>query len=421
MTSENIAERKEPLLNNLLKLFMFAMVLANIAGNMYGSLLPLYLKELNASVVQVGLFFTLSRIVPLALQILGGWLSDSLGRLRSIAYGSVAGVLSYVGIVLAPTWQWVLLGEGLGAVTRSLVAPSFGAFIAEQSTEENRARVFGVTETIFMLVVVIGPPLGGWLADSYGFKVMLICSGILYTIAALVRISMARVAARGHEANPEKLSLQGLKTNLGAMTGLVLAGGVLTWILITDGVRDVAFSMSFTLMPLYLEDIGGLTIKEIGFLSSIFGIFNMATNIPAGWLADKRGERVTIVMGFILSFVSLMVFLKVYTFWGYALVWAIFGIAVGLMSPAYQSLISKAVPEKLRGTAFGLLQTSLGLFSLPAPAIGGQLWEMVGPRFPFSLTAWISLLTVIPAWLKFKLTDEEIQIGNGNKSLTENE
>jgi MFS family permease len=75
--------QKQPILNSLLKVFMLAMVLANISSSMYGNLLPLYLKELNASVAQVGLFFTLSQIAPLALQILGGWISDSLGRLRS--------------------------------------------------------------------------------------------------------------------------------------------------------------------------------------------------------------------------------------------------------------------------------------------------------------------------------------------------
>jgi MFS family permease len=62
---------RAPILNQHLLLFMAAMVLANIGGEMYGPLLPLYLKELNASVVQVGLFFTLSQIIPLALQILG--------------------------------------------------------------------------------------------------------------------------------------------------------------------------------------------------------------------------------------------------------------------------------------------------------------------------------------------------------------
>lgn len=403
--AEGVAPRVKapPLLNRNLSLFMFAMVLANMGGNMYGPLLPLYLKSLNASVVQVGLFFTLSQIVPLVLQILGGWISDSLGRLRSIAMGSIAGVFSYIGLILAPTWQWVLLGEGFGAMTRSLVGPSFGAFIAEQSAEQNRARVFGITETIFMVVAVVGPPLGGWLADSYGFKFMLVCAGGLYTLATLIRIGMARAAARGHEAHPQKLSVAGLKTNLGMMTGLILAGGLITWILLTDGVRDVAFALSFNLLPLYLEDIGGLSIQQIGWLQSIFGIFMMVVTIPAGWLADKRGERLGIALGFLLQFFALLTFLRVAGFWGYAGAWALLGLGVGLMSPAYQSLISKAVPDKVRGTAFGLFNTSLGLVSLPAPAIGAQLWERVSPRFPFTLTAWVALLAIVPVWLKFKL------------------
>lgn len=404
LQSEN--QKKEPLLNNLLKLFMFAMVLANIAGNMYGSLLPLYLKDLNASVVQVGLFFTLSRIIPLALQILGGWISDSLGRLKSIAIGSSAGVLSYVGLLLSPTWQWVLLAEGLGAVTRSLVGPSFGAFIAEQSNEENRAKVYGVTETIFMLTVVIGPPLGGWLADLYGFKFMILMAGILYTVATLIRIAMARISTNGNNTNRENLNFAGLKKNMGLLFGMIMAGGLLTWVLITDGVRDIAFSMSFTFMPLYLEEFGGLNFRQIGLLEAFFGIANMATNIPAGWLADKKGERIAIIGGFVMIFGALRIFLLANAFAGFALAWAVFGVGVGLMSPAYQSLISKAVPDHLRGTAFGFLQSSLGLFSLPAPAIGGKLWDLLGARFLFSLTGWVTLASALPIWSKFKLPDK---------------
>src|SRR4030042_5032493 len=101
-TSEGTV-KAEPLLNKMLLLFMLAMILANLGGEMYGMLLPLYLKELNASVGQIGLFFTISQVIPLVVQILGGWGSDSLGRLRSIAMGSVAGNLVYVGFILAPT------------------------------------------------------------------------------------------------------------------------------------------------------------------------------------------------------------------------------------------------------------------------------------------------------------------------------
>ncbi|MBC8496165.1 MAG: MFS transporter, partial [Chloroflexi bacterium] len=123
---------------------------------------------------------------------------------------------------------------------------------------------------------------------------------------------------------------------------------------------------------------------------------------PAGKLADAKGERVAIVGGFILDAIGIIIFLNVYTFWGYAVAWGTFGIGVGMMSPAYQSLTSKAVPENLRGTAFGLLHSSLGLFSLPAPAVGAQLWTRFTPQTPFRITAGIALLTVIPAWLKFK-------------------
>src|SRR5512143_1698356 len=149
MDITNSPAKAEPLLTRVLLLFMVAMILANIGGEMYGMLLPLYLKELNASVVQIGLFFTISQIIPLVVQILGGWVSDTLGRLRSIALGSVAGNLTYVGFIFAPTWQWVLSGQVFSAITRSLIGPSYSAFIAEQSAEHNRARLFGISDTLF--------------------------------------------------------------------------------------------------------------------------------------------------------------------------------------------------------------------------------------------------------------------------------
>ena len=399
--------RKKPLLSKLLLLFLNAMILANTAANMYAGILPLYLKSLGASVAQIGLFFTLFQILPLVLQILGGWISDSLGRLKSIAMGSLAGVLSYIGLLVAPTWQWVFLGESLGAITRSLIGPSFGAFIAEESSEEQRGRVYGIPQTIFLVVNVIGPPLGGWLADAFGFKSMLAVAAIIYSSATLLRVFMAkRAASHERKTSRGRLTLSSLKDNLGAMLGIMVSGGLVTWLLITDGVRDIAFSLSGTYIPLYLEQFGGLSVTQIGWLTSIFGVACMLVNFPAGWLADKIGERVNIVLGFILQFTALMIFLRMEGFLGYAVVWAIFGVGVGLMQPAYQSLLSKALPEKIRGTGFGLIQSSLGLFSLPAPYVGGYLYENISPRLPFLITAWASLLAVLPAWLKFKLPDK---------------
>ena len=51
--------------------------------------------------------------------------------------------------------------------------------------------------------------------------------------------------------------------------------------------------------------------------------------------------------------------------------------------PNYDSLISKAVPEENRGLAYGLFWTSISLLALPAPYIGGLLWDNFTPRTPF--------------------------------------
>ncbi len=398
---------KQPLLTPLMRWFMFAMVLANIAGSMYGILLPIYLTELGADVVQVGLVFTLTSVVNLTLQIFGGWISDSIGRLRTIAIGSVGGILGFTFMLLANTWQTMLLAIAVSQIPYAMVGPSFGAFIAENSTTENRGRVYGITDTIFQITGVIGPPLGGFIVGIYGFKPMLLVAAIFYTSAAGLRIWMATTMRSPDEPSPQKLTVKSFKSSLTLMISMVLGGGIVTWIFITDGVRDIAFRLSNELQPLYLEQIAGIPIVQIGLLGSIFSIAMMFTPILSGRISDKYGERVPISLGFLMIFFSYLIFLQMTDFIGFAMTWALFGISVGLLSPAYQSLISKIIPQKNLGIFTGMFRSSLGLISLPAPWIGAQLWERFNPRVPFIVTAILALITVIPTWFKFKLPDVE--------------
>ncbi|MGB2954990.1 MAG: MFS transporter [Anaerolineales bacterium] len=397
---------KQPLLTPLMRWFMFAMVLANVASAMYPMLMPIYLTELGASITQVGLIFTLTSVVVLILQIFGGWVSDSIGRLRSIAIGSVGGIFGFVAVLLAPTWQWMLAALCVLQFPYALVGPSFGAFIAENSTTENRGKVYGITDTIFQITGVIGPPVGGLLVGRYGFKMMFLVSGSLYALAAILRIWMASTVRTTTEANPRKLSTSSLKTSVKTMFGMILGGGVLTWIFVTDGVRDTAFRLSGELQPLYLEQVAGISVEQIGILGSIFSIAMMFTPILSGKMVDKYGERVPISLGFLLVFFAFMIFLQVGNFVGFAITWIVFGIGVGLLSPAYQSLISKVVPQKMLGTFSGLFRSSLGLISLPAPYIGARLWETFSPKVPFVITSIAALITIIPTWLFFKVPDE---------------
>ncbi len=391
---------KPPIFNRTLVLFLGTMILANISSRMNGPLIPLYVQSLGASVQQVGFFFTITSIVPLLFQILGGFISDSIGRLRAIAIGSLAGVAGYALYILSPSWQFLVLAQGMMALATCFVAPSFQAFIAENSAEHARARVFATVESIYAVVGIVGPILGGVISENYGYRTMFAVGGSLYLAATIMRMVMARKSASSAGPVSDKLTLAGLKQNLAAMGSLVLAGGMVTWLFISDGVLDIAMSTSGRLEPLYYSNIIGLTNTQIGSFTSIFSVTLMAVMPLGGWFADRAGERTGLVVGHLLFVLGHALFLLGKTYPMFAVIAAVYGAGQSFAGPAYNSIISKVVPVNLRGTAFGLVSTSLGLMSLPAPYIGGILWKAFGPKAPFvvPLVAGIAIAPLI--WVK---------------------
>jgi MFS family permease len=138
--------KKTPLLTRTLVILLFSMIMANIGGQMYGPLLPLYVQDLGANINQIGIFFTLSMIAPLLFQIMGGWISDAIGRVQANALGRLAGLAGYIVFTIAPSWGWLLLAVTGVSMASSFVGPSFNAFVAEESTENSRGKVFGIVQ-----------------------------------------------------------------------------------------------------------------------------------------------------------------------------------------------------------------------------------------------------------------------------------
>lgn len=393
------------LLTPTVRWFLLGMVLANVAGAMLYSYLALYLQELGASIGQVGLVFSLASVVPLALQVFGGWLSDTIGRLRTIAIGSSIASLGYLLFTVAPTWEWAMAALALEYVSGAAVGPSYAALIADESREEERGRIFGLSNGIFLVIGVIGPPLAGLLVDWRDYRFMLIVSGVIYWCATALRIWMVRSErfTRSRPAVTPRVSLKNFTKQLGWILGMMLAGGILTWILILDGLSDIASRLSEELQPLYLAEIGGLGVVQIGLLKSLTFLAMMLVTPPAGWLSDRIGEHRAIALGFLVNGAGLGIFILVQSVYGFAAAGILIGLGFGLINPAYSSLTSKAVPEQNRGLAFGFFHTSIGLLSLPAPWLGARLWESFGARAPFFITALAMFCSAGVAYVKLRL------------------
>lgn len=395
-----VRNAKRPLVSIDFAFFLIGITFAEASRSMTMVQVPVFLRELGADIQQVGLFFTLSLIFPLLLRIFGGWLSDTIGHLRAISIGSLAGCLAYISYALTSSWQMALLGPALLSVATSLIAPSYRAHIAKTTDKEILGRVFGISETVRKIAWILGPPLGGLLAQSFGYRWMFAAAMLSYAIAAVIFIFLTLRLSKVSSQPAEKPSMESFRGSLQETMVLVLSGGLITWLLITLGVYDIGEKMSFDLMPLYLNDIANLGKQEIGLLDGLHGIAWVAAGLSGGWLVDKTSERTGIAFGLFILITSRLIFAFAFSFWGFAFSWILMGISGALMQPAINSLVVKGVPTRLVGITFAFLATSQGLISLPFPWIGSRIWNIFSPKAPFLITVFLGSLAIVPAWYK---------------------
>ena len=367
--------------------------------------IPIFLRELGASVGEIGLFFTLAMILPLLFRLLGGWMSDRIGRLRAMWFGSLAGILAYLPYAFARDWQMALLGPALLAIATALLVPSYRAHIADIVPAERQGRIFGIGNAVLNLAWVVAPPLGGFLAYAYGYRTMFLSAILLYALAALLFWFLVRADERVNGSTGEKPSLASLRSSFGEILPLAVTGGLFTWILITDGIQDIALDLSFNLMPVYLNDIVGFGKQTIGLMDGLHGIAWVVASPLGGWLADRVGAKQGIMLGLGGLMLSPLIFAFAVDFWGFALSWIVLGIGAAIFGPALDVLIARGVSQHLRGLAYAFVATSLGVISLPAPWIGSQIWIAMGPKAPFILTSALGILALIPAWLRLRIPE----------------
>jgi nitrate/nitrite transporter NarK len=81
-----------PLISRRILLLFIGRTFAEATRAMTTVQIPIFLRELGASVSEIGLFFTLAMILPLIFRMLGGWMSDRIGRLRAMWFSRNCGL-----------------------------------------------------------------------------------------------------------------------------------------------------------------------------------------------------------------------------------------------------------------------------------------------------------------------------------------
>src|SRR4029079_3786568 len=330
--------------------------------------LPFYAEgtAFNATPRTVGFLFASYSIMQLVFSPILGRLSDKRGR-RPVLFLSIIGTgIGFLILGFATTIWMLFVGRILDGITGGNISTA-QAYIADVTTEENRAKGMGLIGAAFGLGFILGTALGGILSH-WGIHVPFFFSAALcFANALLLFFTLPETVTADH---PAKHSAAGGRS-LGHIVA-ALKQPKLAFVLVIYFLFIVAFSIMTTSFSLYTMFRFGYDAQHTGYLFAYVGL--IAVVIQAGLigrLVKRFGELPLVIFGALCFAISLLAVpfvgpaaggLAALLLGGGLLSWG-----NSLATPALTSLASKSVGAAEQGTVLGVTQSVASLARAGGP------------------------------------------------------
>lgn len=316
-----------------------------------------------------------------------GRLSDRIGRKPILAIGASLNAASFLAYAYAHSFESLLLARILGGLGSANLSAAF-AYVADISSESDRAKSFGFLGAAFGLGFIFGPVLGGILAARGGNWLLgIVAMGI--AIGNVVWILWAMPESRVHKS--------AVVFNLRSLSQAAAAPGMLV-LLALFTVYNFGFSNLESTFVRLMHANHGLNQEQTGLILGFVGVCMAFVQAGlVGRAAKKFGERAMVRFGLLLVVPTLALLPYLPTV---AIVYVFMfplALGAGMAGPGVQSLISKFAPDSIRGGIFGITQGLGALARTVGPVVGNTLYEK-GHALPYWAAAGIILLPVALSW-----------------------
>ena len=364
--------------------FIFLTLLIDVIG--FGLIIPVmpdlikmlaHTDNSHAATISGWMLFTYAVMQFIFAPILGN-LSDKYGRRPILLFSLLGFGIDYLFLAFAPSIEWFFVGRIIAGITGASFTTA-SAYIADISTDENRAQNFGLIGAAFGVGFVIGPSLGG-LLGHWGIRVPFYAAAGLCLLNFLYGLLVLPESLGKNNRRPFEWKRANPFGALRALRKYPSVSGLVTClVLVYLASHAVQSNWSFFGVERFgwSELMIGISLTVVGVL--VGGVQGGLTRV----INPKLGNEKSIYLGLALYALGLLLFSLANQSWMMFLFLVPYCLG-GIAGPSLQAIISGGVPANEQGELQGALTGLISVTSIVGPLVMTNLFAyFIGKKAPF--------------------------------------
>ncbi|WP_170007225.1 MFS transporter [Bacillus fonticola] len=360
-------------------------------------ILPAYLESINQGGTAAGLMIAIFAGAQLIFSPIAGKWADQYGRRKMIIYGLTGLTISMFVFYAFDSIWWLYASRVIGGIGAALLIPAIFAYVADITTLDQRARGNSLVSAAMSLGIVIGPGIGGFLAD-FGLKMPFLISALVSLVAVLFSVGVLK-----ESVTKQTSTTMNVPDDEESMARKIIRSVKMPYFI----PLVITLVMSFGLMAyesvlgLFVDNQFGATPQQIALMITAAGIISVVVQLfIVDRLVNRYGEGtvLNIFLGVAAGGFLLSLFASSYT--AFFVVTLIIFLATSILRPVLNTLISKLAGDE-QGFAMGMNNAYVSIGNVLGPTLAGMLYD-VKIIYPFilGLILLVATLVVTLTWQK---------------------
>jgi len=369
-----------------------------VGGALIFPFFALYItKKFQVGMTEVGLLFALFSIADMFGNMIGGALTDYLGRKGMIIMGLIISALTSLTMGFVQQLEWFYVMGVISGLFATAAGPAHQAMLTDILPEKKRAEGFGVMRVAMNLSVAIGPAIGGFIA-SYSYLILFIADTVTSLITALIVYLV--VEESKPEEKVEEADIRGFKeTFIGY--GIVLKDRKFMLFVIISTIATIVYSQMYSTLSVYLRDVHGIPESGYGWLMTLNAGMVVLFQFMITRKISKHPPMLIMALGSLFYVIGFGMYGFVSAYLLFMVAMAIITIGEMVIIPVAQAYVGEAAPEDMRGRYSGVMGFSWMIPWMIGPLLAGLIMDNGDPNWVWYGSAILGLISTLGfLWLR---------------------